>query len=638
MERPPEPHVEEVHQVRVRDGVVVRRVGADDVEGAGERLHGGLVQHRRHRCVGGGVVHMLGDAGDPFDGRANGAGRVGERARLGEVPNHGEGEAGEGAADCVAIVSPGGEAATAVGNAADRRRQEGGQGLAPLRRVVFRHLVRTAADFLDEDSQCQHLAVDEELAPRVEAVSVYREGPRCARPSLRCRLVRQAKGNACEHGLQQRLIHLRSSQFLVGRGSVLLALLAVHHDGGQSHAQPSRPPGDPQVGHGGHDAATRALSAAGRHGAGPEFPVVRALLRRRARPDWHVVLDAESHAVVARRHRQAHALLALLAQPARFEQRHLSPARRAVRRSRPQIRDRRLDDPARIPLVLQVKRIEFGVERADRHLAALAGFQQPKRPGLVRLLDAGATPPPALPSNRLERRVGRVPTGQLPSRSIQHPVPPRPHVPRKAGRPVPRDVGHGRGQPPRRLAVAVDVPQRGQPLPKCGSALDPPRLQEFLCEIAVPKRERRQRPSPPSHQARIVKRAPQDEPRHRAEVGGHRLAPQPHRLKRNRPAPGKRVKNPGRPAHERFPHILPVRLDAPERLAVRLDPPLRPQRKMPPRVSSRVNVPDAFVTSTTVSAMCRSSSYRTSRVLGSGNSVANNAARLAAKGRRAGQM
>ena len=115
--------------------------------------------------------------------------------------------------------------------------------------------------------------------------------------------------------------------------------------------------------------------------------------------------------------------------------------------------------------------------------------------------------------------------------------------------------------------------QRREPLLESGAALQPASLQELLGEVAVAERKRRKRPLLSSDQPRIVERAAQDEPSHRAKVRRHRLAPQAHRLQRNRPAPGKRIQHPRRPPAKDVLHVAPVRLDPPERPSVRLNAP-----------------------------------------------------------------
>ena len=91
-------------------------------------------------------------------------------------------------------------------------------------------------------------------------------------------------------------------------------------------------------------------------------------------------------AAVLHRHREPDALPRLLAQPARLQQRHLRATAAALRRPRPQIRDDRFDHPARVGLVLQVERVELGVEVFDRDPALGVWLQQARWPGLVALL------------------------------------------------------------------------------------------------------------------------------------------------------------------------------------------------------------------------------------------------------------
>ena len=197
----------------------------------------------------------------------------------------------------------------------------------------------------------------------------------------------------------------------------------------------------------------------------------------------------------------------------------------------------------------------------------------------------------------------------------------RPRRRRRRGRPQRRRHLH-------RLSVTVPVP--GELLTHRVCLRHPVRLQERLDEAPIAQRERRQRPCLPGQQARIVERATQDEPRHWVDVRRHRLAPEPHRFQRNRPAARERVQHPRHPPPERLPDLRPELASSP--------PSSRPQWKIPPRVSSFIRSPLALGASTTRPAIRASSLRRSSRRPGSGSSVASNAARLAANGRRAGQM
>ena len=74
VQRPPQPDMEEIHQVGIGDGVVIGRVGDDGVELAGRgRFDGGAPQRLRFRRVRRRVLQVFKDAGDPFDSLANAA-------------------------------------------------------------------------------------------------------------------------------------------------------------------------------------------------------------------------------------------------------------------------------------------------------------------------------------------------------------------------------------------------------------------------------------------------------------------------------------------------------------------------------------------------------------------------------------
>ena len=108
---------------------------------------------------------------------------------------------------------------------------------------------------------------------------------------------------------------------------------------------------------------------------------------------------------------------------------------------------------------------------------------------------------------------------------------------------------------PHRLSVTMPI--LGKRLAYRTRPRHPLRLQELLDEDPVVQREHRQRPGLPAQQLRIVERAAEDEPRHRIDVRRHRLAPEPHRFQRDRPAPRERVQHPWRPPPERLPDLRP---------------------------------------------------------------------------------
>ena len=66
MQRAAQPDVEEVHEIRIGDGVVVGRVGADHVEAVGGGIGGGLPEHRRAGRILLRVLQVVDHAGDPF--------------------------------------------------------------------------------------------------------------------------------------------------------------------------------------------------------------------------------------------------------------------------------------------------------------------------------------------------------------------------------------------------------------------------------------------------------------------------------------------------------------------------------------------------------------------------------------------
>ena len=301
----------------------------------------------------------------------------------------------------------------------------------------------------------------------------------------------------------------------------------------------------------------------------------------------NIPLNTESKSVFVRFDDQPDALVPLLAQPARLEQRHFRPARRATRRPRPQVCHSRLGDPARVAFVLQIEGIELGVQRVGRHATVVVRLQQLPWPCLVPPLRLGEGALPSLLAHGLELRVRRIGGRQSLPRPSEHSITPRSKMPSKAGRHVRRNVRRI-GQQTARPVLILPVPQRRKPFLQTGAALQPPRLQKLLRKVPVSKRKRRKPPPFSCNHPRIVERTPQDEPRHRTEVRRHRLAPQPHRLQRNRPAPCKRIKHPRRTPTERLRDLPPVRLNPPQRLPVRLDPPFpAPPKDAVPGLLSR---------------------------------------------------
>ena len=90
----------------------------------------------------------------------------------------------------------------------------------------------------------------------------------------------------------------------------------------------------------------------------------------------------------------------------------------------------------------------------------------------------------------------------------------------------------------------------------CRLSRDSSGLQEPLDKPLIAQRELRQRPCLPCELVRIVQRATQNEPSHRIEIGSGCLAPEPHRLQRNRPAACERIQYARCPSFERLPDFL----------------------------------------------------------------------------------
>ena len=111
---------------------------------------------------------------------------------------------------------------------------------------------------------------------------------------------------------------------------------------------------------------------------------------------------------------------------------------------------------------------------------------------------------------------------------------------------------------------------------------------------------------------------------HPSRIASSGIAPPPAKGSRTR---GARPPNAFRIASRRFPIAA-----APSSSLS------RPQCRIPPRVSSFMRSPLALGTSTIFPAIRPSTERRSTVVPGSGSNVASKAARLAASGRRAGQM
>ena len=335
--------------------------------------------------------------------------------------------------DLLRATGPGRHGATSIRQPADRRRQPGDDRLAPVVRVVA-HLCRAAANRPHERAERQELPVREEGAPRVEPVARQARRPARVgrRPFRDDRLVGQAEGDVGVERLDLRPLDTRRVELHGRRQAVLLAGLAVHDDGGHAFAEPPRQTLGADVLRRRDRPAGGAPGAARAHGAFAQGPVVLAPLGGVAVAFRYVVLDAELHAATVgpRLHGESNALLRLLAEPARLQQGNLGPATPATDRARPQIRDRRLRDPPRVAVVLQVQRIELRVERRRRNPPVLVRLEQPRRPAPPAHRRGRLDPPPTLAPHRLELRVGRIPRRQRPARRRQHPPSPRPQVPR----------------------------------------------------------------------------------------------------------------------------------------------------------------------------------------------------------------
>ena len=297
-----------------------------------------------------------------------------------------------------------------------------------------------------------------------------------------------------------------------------------------------------------------------------------ALLRGASASFGDIPLDAEGDPgpVLPPLHREQHTLLRRPAQPARLEQRDLRPAVAASHRARPEIRHRRLRHPPGVRLVFQMERIELRVERGYRHLPVLVRFEQLRRPGPVahrRERGRRSGPSAPLAPHRLELRIRRIACRQRPPRPGQHLPSPGPRMPREVR------ARHRRRRPEERRrphCLSVTVPIFGKRLAYRTRLRYPLRLQELLDEGSILQRERRQRPGLPGQQPRIVEGAAEDEPRHRIDVRRHRLAPEPHRFQRDRPAARERVQHPRRPPSERLTDLRPE----PRKLPTVLAPPM----------------------------------------------------------------
>ena len=119
------------------------------------------------------------------------------------------------------------------------------------------------------------------------------------------------------------------------------------------------------------------------------------------------------------RHRQEHALVFLLAQPAGLQQGQCGPALLARDSARPEVGHRGLGDPTRVPRVAEVGSVELGVHRVDLRNAVFVQLQKLYRASLI------------VPArrHRLELGIGRIEGSQLPAGAGQHPPAPGPHVP-----------------------------------------------------------------------------------------------------------------------------------------------------------------------------------------------------------------
>lgn len=142
-----------------------------------------------------------------------------------------------------------------------------------------------------------------------------------------------------------------------------------------------------------------------------------------------------------------------------------------------------------------------------------------------RLLARNARRPPeavAVDDERPAQPVGLV-RGTLqdllaePPRPGQHPPVPRPA---DATRSPASAVGEAEPIQRRRHRLSVTVPIPGEFAHRV-RLRHPMRLQELLDEPPIIQRERRQRPRLPGQQSRIMKRAAQNESRHRLDVRRH---------------------------------------------------------------------------------------------------------------------
>ena len=165
---------------------------------------------------------------------------------------------------------------------------------------------------------------------------------------------------------------------MVRRQAVLFALRPVHHHGSHHGAQAPGAALEADVLHCHDGAAAGAGCAGARHGPRPDASVVFPPLRRVAAILRHVRLHVKDDAcaVRLRRHRQQHALVFLLAQPARLQQGKRGPALLAGNGARPEVGHRGLGDPTRVARVVEVGRVKLRVQRVDLRNAVFVNFQK----------------------------------------------------------------------------------------------------------------------------------------------------------------------------------------------------------------------------------------------------------------------
>ena len=197
------------------------------------------------RGGGGGGEGVVDDLGNPLDSLNEAPDGVYKGRRFREIPDHGEREAGERAANLLGVIGPCRKRAAPIRKSADSERQIRHKSFPPLLRVPV-HLVPYGADLAHECAQCEQLTWGEQLVPRIEAVA-------CDSHAKRVLAWSRLRWHPERHIGVQRIelfpVHLRRPDVLLRRRPVLLAELPVHHHGRHPRSQPPRSSLHPQLGH-----------------------------------------------------------------------------------------------------------------------------------------------------------------------------------------------------------------------------------------------------------------------------------------------------------------------------------------------------------------------------------------------------